>query len=518
MKGYCDSSIGRSGGRTGCIMRFLAGAVFTLSLLFQGQPVMAENLIQVYRLARDQDPTFQSSLYRHEAAPEPLKQAYSELLPTLMADGDYTRRKQEILESDVAVYGFGISRYPSKQYNLTITQPLLKLSAIFRVYQAKEEVKRADLEFEAAKQDLIMRVAEAYMGALSAQDNLAFVLAEEAAVEFHFQLAQGRHSMGLAPITDYHDAKARLATVTADRIEAENELDDAFEALAEVTGQEIVSLSALKPEPIAQGSDLTRLPSEQQEAMTPGPDSARKAGTSDDSAAESSGAVKPEAVEHQGAQEAVQIVGPDPADMNQWIDVALKQNPELLVQRQEVEVAKQEVQRQRSGHWPVLEATGRRNLVDAQGSLYGGGNEIETTEFAVKASIPIFQGGFVVSRTREARKLLKAAKEDMEKQIRAVKRQTRRAYLGIESAIKKVEALRQSVISYKLALEAKQEGFNSGLFTTLAVLDAERDLYLSKQDYSQARYDYILNSLRLKQAVGILTEADPVIVNNWLEQ
>jgi outer membrane protein len=445
----------------GSFIKKLAGLTLLLFFIFPGRYAPAEDLVDLYRLARKNDPQLQKAKYEHAASRETLSQAYSNLLPTFAAQGQYIDNAQDIVSSDNAVFEVGKTDYTTKTYTLTLTQPIFHYASIVRVGQANAEIERADAEFETSKQDLMLKVLQLYLEALSAQDRLAFAQAEQAAVESHFELAEGRHSMGLAPITDLYDAKARLSSVKARRIAAENDLDDSFQALREVCGDLRGKIAGLTEE--------------------------------------------------------MPLVGPDPADVGLWIKGALDQNLGIKVQRQAVEVAKEEIKRQRSGHYPTLDLVGRFNDQDTNGTLFGGGSEVKTTELLLEANLPIFQGGYVCSRTREASHLYQAALRDLEQQIRAVKRQTRAAYLGVKSAMSRVEALEQSVESQKLALEAKQYGFNSGLYTSLAVLDAERDLYLAKQDYAQARYDYILNSMRLKQAVSTLKEEDLVLANQWFK-
>jgi outer membrane protein len=455
------SPLKESGRVMGSFIKKLAGLTLLLFFLIPDRSAPAQDLVDLYRLARKNDPQLQRARYEHAASRETLSQAYSNLLPTLAAQGEYIENAQDIVSSDNAVFEVGKTDYTTKTYTLTLTQPIFHYASIVRVGQANAEIERADAEFEISKQDLMLRVSQLYLEVLSAQDRLAFAQAEQAAVELHFELAKGRHSMGLTPITDLHDAKARLSSVMARRIAAENDLDDSFQALREVCGD--------------LGGKLAGLTGE------------------------------------------MPLVGPDPGDVGPWIKGALEQNLGIKVQRQAVEVAKEEIKRQRSGHYPTLDLVGRYNDRDTNGTLFGGGSDVKTTEVLLEANLPIFQGGYVCSRTREASHLYQAVLQDLERQIRAVKRETRAAYLGVKSAISRVEALEQSVVSQRLALEAKQYGFNSGLYTSLAVLDAERDLYLAKQDYAQARYDYILNSMRLKQAVSTLEEEDLVLVNQWFK-
>jgi len=642
------------------VLRNVCCLLALLSYLIPCPPVQAEDLMEVYGLALKNDPAYKSAEYTHEASSETLKQAYSGLLPTVNAQGEYIDTTQEILDSENTVYGFGRSSFHTKKYSLSLTQPIFNTTSLMRIHQAKAEVMGAGLEFEAAKQDLILRVAELYMGALSARDKLAFAGAEQAAIERHFELARLRLRMGLAPVTDLYDAKARQASVRAATIEAENEMDDAFEALYEVTGKKIKEIKGLYSEEIApdtgskevsddsgdQGAaakglsrgsargvvsggagalearkgpvssvmdrilawkeawqkkdiyvylsfyshefesdpldyidwitkskrvfskpgyisiDISRpnirLSGERatatfvqryhspylrdtgekellwkkegglwkivSEKWTPLPsytaftpfEGVMEPGVIKGRRPEPVRRIAEKAEPKKAPKEIIPLVSPDPADVDIWIEAAQKQNPGLGFQRYEVEVARQEVNRRRSAHAPTVDLIARQNWTDTEGSLFGGGSEIESQEVLVQLNVPIFEGCYVCSRTREAIKLLKAAKQDLEKGVRAVKRETRAAYLGVKSAIKRVEALRESLVSQKLALEAKREGFRSGLYTVLAVLDAERDLYESKRDYAQARYDYILNGLRLKESVGTLCMHDISRINEWL--
>ncbi len=449
---------------------------------FYCPPAKAEDLMQIYGLAKENDPTFQSQRSKHAASPETYKQAYSELLPTLSLDTYYQRTRQEIFETDVAVYGENLTRYPSKGYNLTLTQPIFKYSSLLRLSQAREEVKSADLEFQAAEQDLILRTAQAYIDALEAYDNLEFTKSEEEAVKLHFELAKERYANGLAPITDFHDANARLAYMTASRIGVENELDDALEALAEITGKKIYNPA--------------RLISSQ--------NSSSLSVTSEGGGGEAAGEEMP-------------LVSPEPDNIDEWIEASQEQNLEMQVRQQDVLVAKQEIERQKAGHLPTVSFVGRINRDYEGGSLFGGDSDLETREAIIQLNLPIFRGFSVLSKVKEARMLSEAAEQELEKEIRLARREARAAFLGVKSAIQNTEALKQSVVSNEIALEAKKEGFKSGLFPSLAVLDAERDLHQSRLEYSRSQYDYILNSLRLKRAVGTLRKEDLEGINQWLE-
>jgi len=435
--------------RTTC--RLVVAGV-TLSLLGAVCQAQGLTLIEAYQLALRHDPQLQAARCEHQAAVEARPQARAGLLPTASFSYEYSNTTQDIVSSDNPVYASGSSSFATNYYTLSLTQPVFRYAALVRLGQSKAEVGRADVLLDVALQELMIRVSEKYLLALAAQDQLTFARAEQTADERHFELASARLEMGLAPITDLHDAKARLAVVQAQTIKAENLLDDGLQALREMTGKEVVELSPL--------------------------------------------------------QQDMALKAPEPAAIEAWVDTALQQNLLLEAQRLATKVADREVTRQRAGHYPTLDLVGRFNNNETGATLFGGGSEVETQEVTLQLNIPIYEGGVVNSRTRQAVSQSRQAAQELERDTRAVRRQARSAYLGVQSAISRVQALEQAVAAHKLALEAKQEGFRSGLYTGLTVLDAERDLYQAKLEYAQARYDYLFNSLRLKLAAGTLNYQD----------
>jgi outer membrane protein len=202
------------------------------------------------------------------------------------------------------------------------------------------------------------------------------------------------------------------------------------------------------------------------------------------------------------------LVTPDPAHVERWVESALDNNLLLKARREGVEVAKQEIERQRAGYYPSVNLLLNRNRRDSGSTLFGGGSDVETTDLMFRLTVPIFEGGLTRAVTQEAVYRHQKALEELEQERRSVDRATRASYDGAVSGVQLAQALRQSVISQESALVAKEEGYRTGLFTLLPVLDAQRDLYLAKRDYAQSRYDYLFNRLRLKQAAGTLSEAD----------
>lgn len=424
-------------------------------------PCRADDLVSVYQKALAHDPKFQIAIHEKAAKDEGKKQAWSKLLPVLSGTYDFKRSRQEVISSDNTVYGKGETIFNTKDYFLTLNQPIIRYDAWLGVSQANIEKRRAELELGVAEQEIMIRVATLYLKLLMAQDQLEFATAEEAADNAHFELAQGRFDMGLASVIDLHDAKARLAAVRAQRVEAENLFDDALNALKEVIG------------------DL------------------------------------PESVV--GLVDEFNLLHPDPTDPNIWVKEALEQNLTVALQRQAVEVSRKEVGKQRAGHYPTLDLYGYYDNKDTEGTLFGGGSRVENIEGGLRLTVPLTQGGYVLSRTSEAKSLYARSVEDLQRQLRAADRLARSSYYGVESAIQRVAALKESVTSQQLALDGKTEGYRAGLYTSLAVLDAQRDLYQARQEYARARYEYILNCLKLKEAVGTLNFDDLTQVNSWLK-
>jgi len=414
----------------------------------------AENLLAVYAAARASDPRFRGAEASYQGGLQKLPQARALLLPTVNATARKDRNKDETV-TDGAVSGrpAGAADYDSTTYTLSLTQPVFN-SASFA------GVRRVEAEYSAAQQDLMLRTAEAYFNALIAQDTLEFARAEKTAYARQLELAEGRLEVGLATITDVHDARARHESAAAQEIEAANQLDDKREALREIAGRRIETLAAL-------GEDLP-------------------------------------------------LVTPEPADINKWVDLALGQNYGLLAKREAQESAREEVRRLQSGHYPSLDIVGTHTRSDADASISGPGIRTDNRVLGLQLTVPLLQGGLVSARTTEAAHRLRAAQEDHEAIRRATERAARAAYLGVASGAARVQALRQAVIAGESALEAKTEGFEAGINTSIDVLDASRDLYRTKRDYAQARYTYLLNLLKLKQAAGTLAETDLAQVNGWL--
>jgi len=339
-----------------------------------------------------------------------------------------------------------------------LTQPVYHHDYWVGLRQADATVAQAEADYGVAKQDLMIRLASGYFDLLAAQDNLDFARAEKEATARQLEQAKQRFEVGLIAITDVHEAQAQYDLTVAQEISADNLLANAREALQEITGQY---------------------------EETP-----------------------------QLLQDDIPLLSPEPADIEQWVAKATEQNLSLKSAQFASSVASEEVNRQRSGHFPTLDVVASKNYSDSNSAF---GSERESEQISLQLNVPLFAGGAVSSRTRQAAYRAEAAKQTLLQTRRGVVRQARNAYLGVIAEISRVKALNQAVISSAKANEATQAGFEVGTRTIVDVLLSQRELFRAKRDYARSRYDYILNTLRLKQAAGSLTHSDIAAVNKWLK-
>lgn len=418
----------------------------------------AADLEAVYQLALQNDPVLKAAAAARDAALEAKPQSRALLYPALSFSAGYDRTREDIKETAFGTPG--VSNFDSTAYVLALNQPLFNRDYFVRLRQADAVVAQADAVYRTSEQSLILRVAEAYFGLLAANDNLEFARAEMNAIEQQLEQAKQRFDVGLIAITDVHEAQAAFDLAKAREIVATNQLASSREALYEITAQTIDAVAPL--------------------------------------------GVK------------IPLARPDPADIEHWGRVALEQNFALLAAQFAEESARQEVSRQRAGHYPTLDLTASLSRANDDGGV-NGETDVEDRVVGLQFTFPLYLGGAVSSRTREAAYRLTQAREEVETQRRATLRQARDAYLAVVAGINGVNAFEQARISAQSALDATQAGFDVGTRTTVDVLTAQRDLFAAQREYAQSRYDYILNLLRLKQASGLLVSTDVEEINRWLE-
>lgn len=415
----------------------------------------ATDLISIHQQARENDPVFKRAAAAQQMALESRQQSQAQLLPTLVFNAQISDYSQDVISGTALLFA-----RKSQGYSLTLTQPIYHRENFVRLDQADAEIAQAKATFAAAEQELIIRTAQLYFDALAAKDNLDFSRAEKNALERQLEQTRQRFDVGLIAITDVHEARAAYDLVAAQDIEAENLLNSQFEALHELTNHDYKNLAVL-------GDTL-------------------------------------------------ELVSPDPADINSWSQQALNNNLALLAQHLATQIAQDNIKISRAGHFPQLDLNANHTYADSSGGNFGA-RETRDNTVSLQLTVPLYQGGAVQSQTRLATAQYDQAVETLEQQKRSTIRQARDGYRGVLAATKRVNALLQAVISAQSALKASQAGLEVGTRTTVDVLEARRNLYRAQRNLARARYDYILFSLQLKQVSGQLQLSDLEHVNRWLQ-
>ena len=422
------------------------------------QVIAAENLVDVFQSALVNDPQLLAEAAAQRAVGELNSQATARFLPQFSLSANNGKVKRQS-----SAQTFGEDReYNNHGYTLSLTQPLYRQENYIQSNQADIAIEQAAANYQIAEQALILRVAERYFDFLSRQDEVKFSESEKEANAKQLEQVQQRFDLGLATITDLSESQAGYDLANADVITAKNELANSRERLLETSGLYLEGLAPLASE-------------------TP-------------------------------------LVRPVPEESEEWIAVALVQNPNLRVVQKTKEDAQQVIALEKSGHYPSLDIVGEKNYTSQSDSSFGGSSKVHQESVSIRFNLPIFEGGGVSSRVRQASHRLDEAMQNEEAQRRAVVRQSREAYNGVMSGISRVKALKQALVSGQKALESTEAGYEVGTRTTVDVLNVRRDLFRAKRDYANARYEYILSSLRLKQAAGTLSPNDLAQINTWLEE
>lgn len=438
--------------------RALAGLLAALLCVLM-LPAQAADLLALLSLAEQSDPEYRESQHNALAVAEAIPQARAALWkPQLRFTTGGARVRQDIEAEFAFGSGGGGTSFDRTDYRLSLVQPVYHRDRHMRLKQADKRLRQAQLQIDAAFQRLMVRLAERYFDVLSAQDNLSFARAERESLKGQLEQARQRFDVGLIAITDVQEAQAGYDRASALEITAENEVQNAEERLREVTGESHRALWPL-------GDELP-------------------------------------------------LARPDPDNIEQWTETAIGQNLDLEAALVAAEIAADEIEVQRAGHYPTLDIEGGHGF-NATGGLFGQ-NETESSDIGVRLNVPLYEGGAVSSRTRQAVHEHASALDRLERTRRAVYRQAREAFLGVVTQIGAVNALKQAVVSSETALESTRAGFEVGTRTSVDVVTAERGLSQARRDYARARYDYVLNVLRLRQAAGTLSPEVMAQANTWL--
>ncbi len=418
--------------------------------------LQAEDLMDIYERAVQNDPIIKQTEAKRSAAGESKNQGLARFFPNLAATGSSSR---EWLNNQKAgtFRGPEFQEYWNHTFSLNLTQPLFHWEHWVQLSQSDNQIAQAEASYQAELQKLMVRTIEAYFNVLSAQDNLDFTVSEKQAISKQLDQAKERFEVGIIPITDVYEAQAAFDQTNANELEAANNLDNQKEALREIIG-------------------------------------------------ESEGNIDP-------LGETLPLKKPEPENLSKWDENAEANNLSVIAAFNQMEIARKTVDIQRSGHYPKLDLVGSYAATDNNSTF---GLRGDTESIGIQLNVPLFEGGAVNSRTRQASYEYEATKENLTAVKRSVKRQVNNTYRSILTSISRIEALKASVTSAASALEASEAGSEVGIRTMVDVLVEQRNLYRAKRDLSRARYDYLINTVKLKQTTSDLTPKDLELVNSLL--
>lgn len=419
------------------------------------------DLLGVYRDAVAYDAQFAAARAALAAGQEKLPQGRSGLLPTIGLSANSTWND---IDTTRRVNGAATTttQYNSNGWTVQLTQPLFRWQNWVGYTQSELAVAQAEAQFVAARQDLIVRVAQAYFDVLLAQDVLATAKAQKVAITEQLESAKRNFEVGTATITDTHEAQARFDLTSAQEIAAENDLAVKRQALRSVIGKEPEGLKNLRS--------------------------------------------------------GVQLAGPQPADINKWVELAEAGSASVQIYQALSEIALREVEKQRAGHYPTLDLVATHGKSGSGfSSTTGSGTDSKSSTIGVQLSIPLFAGGATVSKDREAVALKEKAAADLDNARRTAALNARQAYLGVSSGLAQVKAYEAAITSSQSAVDSNKLGYEVGVRINIDVLNAQSQLFDTRQKLAKARLDTLGALLKLKAAAGTLGEEDVAAINALLD-
>ncbi|NKI76125.1 outer membrane channel protein TolC [Dickeya sp. CFBP 2040] len=438
-------------------MKKLLPLLISLGLVGFSAASQAEDLLQVYQQAKTTNPDLRSAAANRDAAFEKINEARSSLLPQLGLGADYTYNSGYRDRKDV--------NNNVTSASLQLTQSIFNMSLWRSLTLQEKQAGIQDVSYQTSQQTLLLNTATAYFNVLRTIDALSYVSAQKKAIYRELDQTTQRFNVGLVAITDVQNARAQYDSVLANEVTARNNLDNAMENLRQVTGQFYPQLAALNIEHFSQQ--------------------------------------KPDAV-------------------NGLLKEAENRNLSLLSARLSQDLAREQIRSAESGHLPTLNLTASTGVTNTNysGSRVAASNLTDTyvgqNQVGLSLSVPIYSGGGTSSKVKQAQYSFVASSENLESAHRSVIQTLRSAHNNISASISSVNAYKQAVVSAQSSLDAMEAGYQVGTRTIVDVLDATSTLYNAKQQLSGARYDYLINQLNLKQALGTLNEDDLRTLNAML--
>lgn len=421
----------------------------------------AQSLLDVYHQALAHDPTLASALSANKAAQEIIEQGKALYRPTVNFNADTNAVHTDIRYLGANTPPPGSSDFENYKYGIEARQPIYRKQNLVQMDQSVTQVSQADKQYHLSQQALILRTTQAYFDVLIAQDKIDLIGAQKTAILSQLDQAKATFEVGTATITDVNEAQARYDLIVAQEIAAVNEHQIAKRSVEAITGEVPDKLATAKTD--IQVTQLSQ-------------------------------------------------------NMQDWQQVALQNNLNIQIQQDALKLAEQEVERTQAGHLPTLDAIASYSDSYANGSasVFSSGNKLKTAVIGLQLEIPLYQGGAISSRARQAVLNKQKALDDIDIARRQTDLETQRAYLNLSTTIAQVKALEQALISSQSQLDSTKLGYEVGVRTSVDVLNAQQQLFSAKRDLLQARYNYLVNIIRLKSASGLVAEADLQEINQQL--
>ena len=431
-------------------------------LLLPHAPVQADDLSQIFDLAAANDPEIRQARASYNAAHTTIDQGRSFLLPRLTLNANTSRDTQGPTTPSAFAPAHSFSNgFNSKGYSLSVNQALMNFEAWYAFQSARNSDLQAAATLARSEQQLILKVATAYFDVLRSQDNLASFRAEEDAAEQVLEQTRERFDVGLIPITDVYDSQANFDLARVNRLVEENSLSQRFEALEAITGRSHGMLESLNAE--------------------------------------------------------FPIESLSPQTLEEWVNIAMNNNLSIKAAEFDFEAKKEDAKSARAAMFPTLEINAGYGWSESGTPFsFFPASANERSNITLNFSYPIFAGGLNSARKRQAYYTRDASEEALMKTRRDITQSTRNSYRSVETDVLAVQARAQAIISAESALEATEVGAEVGTRNVVDVVLAQRTLFQARRDYANARYNYIINSLNLKQAAGVLSPQDVIDLNGWL--
>lgn len=444
----------RSGRRAQARLGLFAGCIVLVS------GARGEDLLSLYQLALQNDATLAGERFSLDASREKIPEARSALLPALVSNGQVGRSGGPVTYTDTPTVD---RTFNTLNWAVQLTMPLLRAGGLAGYRQSQAQFSQAQEQYSLAEQDLIVRVAQGYFNVLVAEESLAAANAEVTATEEQRALASKSFEKGVVSVTDVDEATSRAELATSGRLSAQTDVQVKRAELEKITGSVPSALAALR-------SDAVLRP-------------------------------------------------PDPADVDEWVAQASDNNPAVLGLHSAVEAARLEVQKARMSRLPSIDA------VASYGRDFSSGNDVNPVDYSTNARIkqggiqftlPLLDGGGMHAQVAEALARQRKAEADLEVARRQVAVDARTAYQAVVSGIAQIRALRAAIDASINSVKGNQAGYKLGLRINSDVLDAQRQRYAAERDLAKARYETVLQGLKLKAAAGILHGSDLSGVNALL--